>query len=80
VTKLIVLALPLAVACACEGGAAADPPSERLHYFRDERTSLCFAYGWWGMGNGGPGLASVPCSPDVVRLLERRPFGIWSKP
>jgi len=46
------------------------PNIQRLVYFRDHRTNLCFAY----MGNndyhGGPGMASVPCETVDQYLLN----------
>lgn len=40
-----------------------------ISYVKDGRTDLCFAYTWGGMANGGPSLASVPCSAIPADLL-----------
>lgn len=54
---------------------------QSLSYWKDTRTNLCFAYAWaggeriWG-GNGETGglvLTTVPCSPEVERLLTFAP-------
>ena len=47
----------------------------RIRYFRDPRTSLCFAYFFQRQGGGttavgGPALASVPCVPVQHLLLN----------
>ena len=31
-------------------------------YIKDGRTGICFAFYWGGGGEGGPALATVPCS------------------
>ncbi len=41
-----------------------------LHYFKDSRTSLCFAYTWGGDSHGGPALTSVPCEAIPKNLLS----------
>lgn len=36
----------------------------RLIYFKDHGN--CFAYGYW---QGGPALATVPCTPEIEAIL-----------
>lgn len=54
---------------------------QSLSYWKDNRTNLCFAYAWaggdhiWG-GNGDTGglvFTTVPCSPEVEKLLTFAP-------
>lgn len=51
--------------------------SQEVQYFKDPRTNLCFAYIWEGHGEGyeygygGPGLAHVPCTPEVEAQILR---------
>ena len=41
-----------------------------LVYFRDDGTGICFALMWGGMGNGGPGLATVDCEKVQEKLIQ----------
>lgn len=43
--------------------------TSRIHYYKDNRTNLCFAYWWGGNLHGGPALTNVPCE-QVEHLLE----------
>ncbi len=40
-----------------------------IHYIKDPRTGLCFAYYWGGAANGGPALTTVPCEAIPPELL-----------
>lgn len=47
-----------------------------ITYIKDPRTDLCFAYLWDGESNGGPALATVPCTtvpPDLLNIATRFP-------
>ncbi len=44
--------------------------AERIVYFEDRRTGICFAYLWEGGDKGGPALAVVP-REQVEHLLEK---------
>lgn len=48
---------------------SADEIVGKLHYIKDPRTGLCFAYYWGGTANGGPALANVPCEAIPTNLL-----------
>jgi hypothetical protein len=43
---------------------------QRLVYFQDKRTSICFAVTWIGMISRSPGLATVDCAIVMPFLLE----------
>lgn len=58
----------------------------QLHYFKDDRTDLCFAFAWaenydkdmvMALGSNsydsGPILTNVPCSDKIEVLLESSP-------
>ena len=60
------------------GSEEAPDNPEGLKYVQDERTGLCFAYdgaimitGFKGVGMGM--LAEVPCTPEVLELVEQTP-------
>ena len=40
-----------------------------ITYIKDPRTSICYAYYWGGMANGGPTLATVPENSIPTNLL-----------
>lgn len=68
--NMLKLAIVLAL-MAC--GACAEPTLEEtqqeIHYVRDTRTDLCFA---WTYSYGGlRSLVLVPCSPAVLALTPR---------
>ncbi len=69
--KLLMLVL-LCVACNNNAGPPEKyfTPEKKIHYVKDSRTGLCFANGWSGGYNGGPFAATVPCSPEVEKLLQ----------
>lgn len=46
------------------------PDLQRMIYFRDPRTGLCFAYMRNGEFQGGPGMAGVPCDAVSQFLLN----------
>lgn len=55
-------------------GKVADQVAERMLYFRDLRTGLCFSYFWEERHNGstysgGPALATVPCESIPASML-----------
>lgn len=41
-------------------------------YLKDEDAKQCFCYGWVGTQNGGPIFTSVPCTPEVEKLVTVR--------
>ena len=48
---------------------------QSIGYMRDERTGFCFAFVesvTYAQSNPVRALASVPCTPEVERLLDRR--------
>ena len=47
----------------------ADEVVNKMFYIKDPRTSLCYAYYWGGLANGGPALATVPESSIPTNLL-----------
>ena len=51
-------------------GQAVRTRAEKIMYFEDKRTGLCFAYLWEGGDEGGPALALVP-REQVEHLLEK---------
>lgn len=56
-------------------GKVADQVAERMLYFRDLRTGLCFVYFWENRqrqasyDQGGPALAQVPCGSVPADML-----------
>ncbi len=64
------LLLAIALLCfACEPRTT-EQNLKLIHYYRDARTNLCFANGWGGGYQGGPWATNVPCSPEVMSLVE----------
>lgn len=80
-TALFGFGLYVIVAYGCHSSSPADDSADVStmtdttpdpHYFRDDRTGLCFAYLWtsraW-LGEGGPSLASVECTEQVEAMI-----------
>ncbi len=43
----------------------------KLEYFQDSRTGLCFAFMWVGDSSyGGPAMSNVSCTEDVKKLVS----------
>jgi hypothetical protein len=89
IKKIPLCLLFLCLSCAKEHKKPNDqsPNIYQLHYFKDQRTDLCFAFSWAenndvdvvrALGSSssydsGPILTNVPCRMEVEALLEEPP-------
>jgi hypothetical protein len=63
--KILILMLLLT---ACDDYNTTNQGINKISYFKDERTGLCFAGEYLGYNSAV--LANVPCSPEVLKLIE----------